>query len=130
LKEIDMSRRQVLVVDDCSDTALTYGLILQAEGYAVHVAYAGAQALQLAASTRPDVVLLDLDMPGLDGLEVCRRLRTEDPDGRILVIAISGWTDEVHRRMALQVGFDHYLIKPANIEHLCRLIGQAARLPS
>jgi len=110
--------RRVLVVDDSRDNADSTAVLLSALGAAVCVAYDGAAALAAAAAERPDTVLLDLGMPGLDGYEVARRLRAQFPGPQLQLVALTGWGDADDRRRVLAAGFDQHLIKPASIESL------------
>jgi CheY-like chemotaxis protein len=113
---------RVLVVDDCTDTADSLAELLGLWGYRPAVAYDGGTALVTAQAHPPDVVLLDLALPGLDGLEVARRLRQQPGLHGALVVAVTGYGDESFRRRADEAGFDCYLIKPLDLEWLRRLL--------
>ncbi len=112
----------VLVVDDCVDTAESLAALLGLWGYRPVVAHDGATALVAAEAHQPDVVLLDLALPGLDGLEVARRLRQHRGLREALLVAVTGYGDESFRRRADEAGFDLYLIKPLDLEWLRRLL--------
>lgn len=104
---------RVLVVDDDQDT--TDGLVwllVRHWGHAARMAYDGDVALQVAADQRPDVVLLDVEMPLMDGRQVARQLRLDLPSTECFIIAITGDTDEQGRRQCLEAGIDLVLIKP------------------
>jgi CheY-like chemotaxis protein len=116
---------RVLVVDDNHDGADSLLLILQAYGHEARAAYDGESALRLARSFRPDVVLLDIGMPGLDGYEVARRLRRDEGLHDALLVALSGWGEEEARRLSAEAGFDVYLLKPADLGQLQRLLAEA-----
>jgi CheY-like chemotaxis protein len=103
---------RVLIVDDCRDGADTLGALLRLWGHDVQVAYDGPAALRLAEDFRPEALLLDIGLPGMDGCSLARQLRDQPPFREALVIAISGYTDAVHRARGDEAGFDHYLIKP------------------
>jgi CheY-like chemotaxis protein len=122
---------RVLVVDDCVDTADSLAALLGLWGYLPTVAYDGWAALAAGVAQPPDVVLLDLALPGLDGFEVARRLRQEQGLPRALVVAISGYGDDSFRLRADEAGIDLYLIKPFDLEWLRRLLTehQEARGP-
>lgn len=116
-----MSRR-ILVVDDEPDSALTLAMLLQLRGHHADVAHDGAEALRQADAVEPDVVLLDIGLPGMDGYEVCRRLR-ERPRGRsMFIVALTGWGQEEDRRRTREAGFDLHLVKPVDPEELLRVL--------
>ena len=103
---------RVLVADDLRDSADSLGLLIELMGHTVEVVYDGESALRSAGRFRPDIALLDLGMPKLDGFEVCRRIRAE-PWGRTMrLVAQSGWGQEEDRRRTAAAGFDHHLVKP------------------
>ncbi len=110
-----LSGHRVLIVDDNGDAARTLGMLVGALGANdIHVALGGEDALRIAAELKPDVVFLDLKMPGMDGYEVARRLRDEPWCRRALIIALSGWGLDEHKRRTKDAGFDGHLIKPAD----------------
>jgi signal transduction histidine kinase/CheY-like chemotaxis protein len=114
--------RRVLVVDDNVDAAETLGRILELAGHRVWIAHDGKEALELAGSERPEVVLLDIGLPKLDGYEVARRLRL-DPDLRgALLVAITGYGKEEDRDRGRAAGFDHHLVKPVDLAALQGLL--------
>jgi CheY-like chemotaxis protein len=106
---------RVLVVDDDRDTANSLSLLVKLWGHEARVAYSGATALEAAAAYQPDVVLLDIAMPMMDGNEVARRLRRQTRCQKTLLIAISGYADGAHRLGYAMAGFDRYLIKPVEL---------------
>jgi len=112
--------RRVLVVDDNVDAASTLGLLLQSLGHETLVVHDGAKALEAAPEFRPDIVLLDIGMPGLDGYEVARRLRAAGHKFRI--IAVTGWGQEADRQKAREAGFDVHLVKPVEIGVLAKAL--------
>ena len=105
-------RRRVLVVDDNVDAAESLALLLQLGGSEAHVAHDGATALRMAAELRPEVVFLDLGMPGMDGYEVARRLRGDASLRSVLLVALTGWGQEDDRRRSAAAGFDLHVVKP------------------
>jgi signal transduction histidine kinase/ActR/RegA family two-component response regulator len=113
-----LPNRRVLVVDDNRDAAVSLGKLLGVLGAEVQVAHDGPSALAVVPTFRPNVVLLDIGMPGMNGYEVARRIR-EQPVGRnLMLIALTGWGQEQDRRLASEAGFDHHLLKPADVSAL------------
>ena len=121
--EADSFRRKlrVLVADGYPDTAWTLAAVLRLLGAEAVAARTGPEALRLAEEFRPDLVVMDLELPGLDGCEAARRLRRGGPAAPLLV-AVTGHHDEDHRRQAREAGFDHYLLKPTDIDALRPLL--------
>jgi two-component system KDP operon response regulator KdpE len=116
----------VLVVDDDQDAAESMREVLISHGYDALAAFDGAAALELAGKVRPKVVIADLVMADVDGLEMCRRLRLEAWASTVLMIAVSGWAHKIEE--ALRVGFDEFFLKPVEIEAL-RPFLESRRLP-
>jgi CheY-like chemotaxis protein len=114
--------RRILVVDDNVDSARTLGMLLKFLGADVHVVNDGASALAAVEKYRPDIVLLDIGMPGMDGFEVARRLRAREDLHTLTLIALTGWGQEDDRRRTREAGFDHHLVKPADITALQSLL--------
>lgn len=107
--------QRILVVDDNEDGAQSLAMLLELRGNEVQTAYDGPQALEAVARFHPDVVLLDIGMPTLDGYETVRQLRAR-PDSRdALIIALTGWGQEEDRRRSREAGFDHHLVKPVDL---------------
>jgi two-component system, sensor histidine kinase len=115
-------RLRVLIADDCADAADSLALLLRLLGHEVWVAYAGGEALALAFRLQPDVLLLDVAMPDLDGFCLARAIRHQPFLDGILLVAISGYGDEDHRQRGLRAGFDHYLAKPVELSVLAALL--------
>ena len=105
--------RRVLVVDDNVDAATTMGLLLEMHGHTVCIAHDAQGALEAARASLPDVALLDIGLPDLDGYELARRLRQHDATHRMRLIAVTGWGQEHDRTRARDAGFDAHLTKPA-----------------
>jgi two-component system CheB/CheR fusion protein len=118
--------RRVLVVDDDRDAAETLALLLRAAGHEARTAPDGPSALAEARAYRPEAVLLDIDLPGMDGYEVARRLRAEPARGGLLVVAVTGFGQEADRRRAVEAGFDHHVVKPVNPAALQKLLARPA----
>jgi CheY-like chemotaxis protein len=107
---------RVLVVDDNVDAADSLAVMLELHGHAVAVAHDGPAALEAAGRFAPDVMLLDIGMPGMNGYEVAERLRQEEVRGgrRMLLVALTGWGADEDKRRAMSAGFDHHLTKPVD----------------
>jgi signal transduction histidine kinase len=113
--------RRILVVDDNQDAAESLAMLLRMSGHEVMVAHDGHQALAIAAIERPGVVLLDIGLPGMDGYEVCRRVRQQGlADAQI--IAMTGYGQERDRERSREAGFDTHTVKPVEIQELMQLL--------
>jgi CheY-like chemotaxis protein len=112
------ARRRLLVVDDNVDAAESLAVLLRLEGHEVRVARDGPAALAAAQAEPPEVVVLDLGMPGMDGFEVARRLRGQPGSGGVLLVALTGWAQEEDRRRCYEAGFDGHLPKPVEWDAL------------
>jgi signal transduction histidine kinase/ActR/RegA family two-component response regulator len=115
-------QKRILVVDDNRDAADSLAMLLRTLGAEVQVAYDGLEGLKAFQAHEPAVVLLDIGMPGMDGYEVVRRLRDRSSGKHVPIVALSGWGQEDDRRRAREAGFDHHLVKPANIDALQGLL--------
>jgi len=113
--------RRILIVDDSRDAAESLAMLLSLSGHQVLVSHHGEEALSLAAAERPEVVLLDIGLPGIDGYEVCRRLRQGGLDGA-LIIAMTGYGQERDRQRSKDAGFDTHTVKPVELDHLMELL--------
>jgi CheY-like chemotaxis protein/anti-sigma regulatory factor (Ser/Thr protein kinase) len=106
---------RVLMVDDNVDAAQSLGLLLKASGHDVRTVYDGLSAVEAALEYRPNVVLLDIGLPGLDGFEVAKRLRQQPTLSNIVLVAITGYGQEADLQRSQDAGFDHHLVKPTDI---------------
>jgi CheY-like chemotaxis protein len=113
-------------VDDNEDAADTLELVLRHMGVQVRVAYDGKTALEQFALLRPSVVFLDIGMPEMDGYELARQLRARFADTKTMIVGLSGWGQEEDLRRGRDAGFDHHLIKPADISTLQALLTKSA----
>jgi CheY-like chemotaxis protein/two-component sensor histidine kinase len=118
---------RVLVVDDNLDSAESLSQVMRILGYAVAVANDGAEAVEMAASWRPAVVLMDIGMPRMSGLEAARAIREHAGGDRPWLIALSGWGQAEDRRRSSEAGFDHHFVKPVDVESLIQLIRELPR---
>jgi CheY-like chemotaxis protein len=105
---------RVLVVDDNVDAAETLALLLKEEGNDVQTALDGPGALEAAVGFRPNVALLDIGLPTMDGYEVARQLRKDPTFNNMLLVAVTGYGQDIDRQRAHDAGFDHHLVKPAD----------------
>jgi PAS domain S-box-containing protein len=112
------SGRRVLVAEDNTDAAQSLGLLLRKMGHAVRLSYDGAAALDDALREPPEIVLLDIDMPKLDGYAVASRLREDPRFDRVPIVALTGLGQDLDRRRSRQAGFDHHVLKPVDISAL------------
>ena len=127
-KVLALSQRslRVLVVDDNLDTVLSFSMLLRALGNTVYTAHDGMQAVQSATENKPDVILLDIGLPVLNGYEVARRIRLEPSLKHVVLIALTGYGQDADRQAALLAGFDHHLVKPARLEQLQKILQTVA----
>jgi PAS domain S-box-containing protein len=115
-------RRRILVVDDNRDSAISLGMMLELMGSEVRTAHDGFEALQAAEVFRPDVALLDIGLPGLNGYEVARRIRAQ-PWGRdVVLLALTGWGQEEDKRRSKEAGFNFHMVKPVEPADLEKLL--------
>ena len=114
--------RRILIADDNRDGADTLRMYFESAGHEVHLAYSGAEALEAAQRTRPQVAIIDIGMPELNGYEVAERLRLEPWGHGILLIALTGWGQQDDKARATAAGFDHHCTKPVNPADLERLV--------
>lgn len=114
----------VLVVDDFDATADLIAQMLEEQGFCASTAYDGVRGLTLAQQLHPATVILDIDMPGMSGLEVCRRIRREPWGTATRIIVMSGWTRLADLEAAKNAGCDTYLMKPANLATIIGAIGR------
>jgi len=121
---IDSKRIRVLVADDNQDNADSSTMLLQMCGHEVRTAYSGSEALKIAAEFDPQLILLDIGMPEMNGYEVARRIRATKKGETVYLVAITGWGQEGDKRTARDAGFDHHLSKPVDFETLQALISK------
>jgi CheY-like chemotaxis protein len=116
------SVRHVLIADDDPDSAQSLAILLELDGHRSTCATDGATALQLFEQTKPDVVLLDIAMPGCSGHEVARHIRMLASEKPVLLIAVTGWVRESDKARSYAAGFDHHLPKPFDYDVLAALL--------
>jgi len=117
--------KRLLVVDDNVDAAQTLAAIFELYGHDVRVAYTGADGLRIAEEWKPDVGVLDIGIPDLNGYELCRGIRERSLGRQPLLIACTGWGQQEDVARAAEAGFDHHLVKPVDPDAVLRLLPQA-----
>jgi signal transduction histidine kinase len=116
------TQRRILVADDNNDALESLATLLQLSGHEVYTASNGAVALESAEQHRPEVALLDIGMPKLDGYEVARRIRAQPWGQRITLVALTGWGQDSDRKRSQEAGFDSHLVKPLDLDKLTELL--------
>ena len=116
------ANRRILVVDDNRDAANSLAMMLRLMGNETAIAHDGLQALEVAETFRPDVALLDIGMPRLNGYDTALRLRQEPWGREILLVALTGWGQEDDKRRTQEAGFNHHLVKPLDFAALDKLL--------
>jgi signal transduction histidine kinase len=115
-------RRNILIADDNQDALESLALMLRLEGHEVHCASDGEEALALAGLRKPEIVVLDVGMPKLDGCEVARRIRAESWGRGAVLVALTGWGQDIDRRRSREAGFDMHLVKPVDPATICDML--------
>src|SRR5262249_13063456 len=126
---VPRTSRRILVVDDNEDGAESIAMLLRLKGHEVRVAFDGEKALCAFGDFAPQVVLLDIGMPGMTGYEVARRLRDVSAPAGVLLVALTGYGQDEDRRRALEAGFDYHLVKPVDFEVLLGLLNNTEAAP-
>jgi PAS domain S-box-containing protein len=119
--------RRVLIVDDSVDAAQSMAMLLGFEGHDVHQAYDGAEAVRVAERVRPDVVVMDIGLPVMNGYEACRTIRSQPWGKEMLLVAMTGWGQDEDRQRSGQAGFDVHLVKPVDHDELFDIISASVR---
>lgn len=127
-REAPSGSLRVLIVDDNIDAAESLAALLRLSGHEPRSAYGGPAALEAARSFRPQAILLDLGLPGLDGYEVARRLRADPLTAHCLLVAVSGYSQPEDQARAREAGFNHHLAKPADLAALHRILSLHAEI--
>ena len=110
--------RRILIVDDSPEIVMSLSALLGMSGNTTFAARDGEEAISMAEQTRPEVILLDLGLPKLDGYEVCRRIRKQAWGKEMVIVALTGWGNDETRYKTRQIGFDMHLVKPLDPETL------------
>jgi two-component system CheB/CheR fusion protein len=121
-----MNGRRILVVDDNRDAAEALGELLTMEDDVVRICHDGISAIEQVTSWHPEVVLLDIGLPGLDGYEVARRVRALEGGDTVTLVALTGWGQPNDRIRSADAGFDHHLVKPVAFATLTEILRPVA----
>jgi len=121
---------RILVVDDNRDSATSLAMLLNLTGNKTHTAYDGLEAVEAAATFRPDVILLDIGLPNMNGFEACLKIREQPWSKDIVIIALTGWGQDEDRRKSQEVGFNGHLVKPADHAVLMKLLAELRPTPA
>ncbi len=116
---------KIVLADDNRDSADSLGMLLEALGHEVRIAYDGIEAVKAAEELKPDFVLLDIGMPGMDGYECARAIRPQAWAAKTVLVALTGWGQEEDKRRAHEAGFDRHLTKPVDPTALETALGLA-----
>jgi DNA-binding response OmpR family regulator len=114
--------KRILVTDDNQDAANSVAMLLRLSGHDVETAYDGISAIQKAEAYRPEIMLLDIGLPGMNGYDVCRSIRQQPWGNGIRIVALTGWGQDQDRRNAREAGFDDHLVKPVDPQVLRRTV--------
>ena len=117
---------RVLIADDDLAAAETLAAFVTSKGSTVYLAHDGAMALRMGADLQPDVILLDISMPGMNGYETCRQLRANPRSAGAFIVALTGWGQDQDKQHAMKSGFDAHLTKPADLDVLATLLTEAS----
>jgi CheY-like chemotaxis protein len=117
--------RRILIVDDNRAWVDSLAVVLRGQGHTVYTAYGGRRAVEIAEDLKPDVVILDIEMPEVSGYEAARQLRRRLSRHRPTLIALTVWSDDMDKALAREAGFDHHLAKPMAFDDLIRILAAA-----
>jgi len=120
-------RRRILVVDDNRDGASSLAMLLTVMGHDTRIAHDGLEGVELAEAFRPDLIVLDIGLPKLNGLDACRRIRQQPWAKNVVIAAATGWGQDEDRRRSEEAGFDHHLVKPVDAAALGKLAANGSR---
>jgi PAS domain S-box-containing protein len=122
-------KRRILIVDDNRDAATSLGMMLRLMGNETHTANDGLAAIEAAESFRPDLILLDIGLPKMNGYDACRVIRQQPWSNGMIIVALTGWGQEGDRLRSAQAGFDHHLVKPVELDTLAKLLANSVDRP-
>jgi len=118
---------RIMIVEDNEALAQTTGWLVEMIGYDYRLAANGPEAIATYPEYRPDVFMIDIGLPGMNGYDLCRELKSRPDIGKAVFIAQTGWGEAEHRRMTAEAGFDHHLVKPLYLETLEAVLGEIAK---
>jgi CheY-like chemotaxis protein len=113
---------RILIAEDNRDSADSLKTLLEALGYETHVAYDGEAAVRAAAVLRPDVIIMDIGLPGMNGYDAARQIRAQHSGIRATIVALTGWGQHADRLKSAQAGMDHHLVKPLDLDALKQIL--------
>jgi CheY-like chemotaxis protein len=119
---VPRAKRRILVVDDNHDSAMSLRMMLKLLGNDVKTTHDGLAAIEAAEQFRPDLILLDIGLPKLNGYDACRRMREQSWSAGMVIVALTGWGQAEDRRRSQEAGFDHHLIKPVEFAALQKIL--------
>jgi CheY-like chemotaxis protein len=129
VKPVAKVQCHILVVDDNQDSAGSLAMLLKLHGHEVHTAHDGIEAVEAAEKFKPDVILLDIGLPRLNGYEAARLIRKQERDKPLVLVALTGWGQEEDRRLSEEAGFDAHMVKPVDLDQLAGLLAEWAAGP-
>jgi len=115
-------QERVLVVDDDRDSADSLAMLVNSMGYEAKAVYRGNEAIEVSSTFQPDMALIDLGMPGLDGFETVSQIRQQRGSVHIILVAVTGWSRDEDKRRAYDCGFDLHVTKPMTLEKLKEIL--------
>ena len=121
---------RILVVDDNEDSADTLGMMLRLKGNEIRIAHDGIEAVEVAETFRPELVLLDIGLPKLNGYDVARRIRRQSWGRDTILVALTGWGQDEDKRRAQEAGFNYHFVKPMELAALERLLARPLKTSS
>ena len=113
---------RILIAEDNRDSADSLKALLEALGYEAHISYDGETAVHLAGELRPDVIIMDIGLPGINGYEATRRIRALRPKLPVMIVALTGWGQQSDRLQSAEAGIDHHLVKPLDLAALKQIL--------
>jgi CheY-like chemotaxis protein len=124
------SSLRILIVDDNRDSTDSLVMLLRLMGNDTRTAYDGQQGVDVAGEFRPDVIMLDIDLPKLNGYEACQCIREQSWGKNAVLIAVTGWGQEEDRRLSREAGFDYHMVKPVDPQELMKLLADFQQVKS
>ncbi len=120
---------RILIAEDNRDSADSLKALLETLGYEAHISNDGESAVRLAATLRPDVIVMDIGLPGINGYEAARQVRALKPELPALIVALTGWGQQSDRLRSAEAGIDHHLVKPLDLAALKQILDSVLPAP-